>query len=54
MLRSMTGYGRGEAEEKGWRYVLQVKSVNNRFLEAPLKLPSALWSKESEARALLQ
>lgn len=54
MLRSMTGYGHGESEEKGWSYRVQLKSVNNRFLEAPLKLPSALWSKESEARALLQ
>src|SRR5437762_3535867 len=54
MLRSMTGYGQGEGEEKGWKYSVQVKSVNNRFLELPLKLPSALWSKDSEARALFQ
>lgn len=54
MLRSMTGYGRGEAEQNGWHYSVQVKSVNNRFLEAPLKLPTALWSKESEARAMFQ
>src|SRR5688572_26665511 len=54
MLRSMTGYGRGEAEAQGWHYAVQLKSVNNRFLEAPLKLPTALWSKEGEARALFQ
>jgi uncharacterized protein (TIGR00255 family) len=54
MLRSMTGYGKGEASHEGWAYSLQVKSVNNRFLEAPLKLPSAFWSKEGEARALFQ
>jgi uncharacterized protein (TIGR00255 family) len=50
----MTGYGRGEAQNQGWTYTLQIKSVNNRFLEAPLKLPSAFWAFESEARALLQ
>lgn len=54
MLKSMTGYGRGEAESGGWHYTLQIKSVNNRFLEAPLKLPHALWLHENEARLMLQ
>lgn len=54
MLRSMTGYGKGEAEAEGWHYSVQLKSVNNRFLEAPLKLPAAMWSKESQARAMFQ
>lgn len=49
----MTGYGKGEAESGGWAYSLQLKSVNNRFLEAPIKLPSALWARESEARAMV-
>jgi uncharacterized protein (TIGR00255 family) len=54
MLKSMTGYGKGEAESGGWSYSIQIKSVNNRFLEAPLKLPAALWSREAEARAMVQ
>jgi uncharacterized protein (TIGR00255 family) len=54
MLNSMTGFGSGEAEAGGWHYRVQIKSVNNRFLEAPLKLPQALWAREAEARALVQ
>jgi uncharacterized protein (TIGR00255 family) len=50
----MTGYGKGEASSGGFSYVVQIKSVNNRFLEAPLKLPPALWAFEVEARAMIQ
>lgn len=53
-LRSMTGYGKGEASAPGLGYSVQVKSVNNRFLELGLKLPSSLWAFEADARALLQ
>jgi uncharacterized protein (TIGR00255 family) len=54
MLRSMTGYGKGEAQAEDWHYSVQLKSVNNRFLEAPLKLPAVFWSKEAQALALFQ
>jgi uncharacterized protein (TIGR00255 family) len=54
MLKSMTGFGKGESKSGGFHYVIQVKSVNNRFLEVPLKFPAALWPFESEARALFQ
>lgn len=53
MLRSMTGYGKGEAEAGGFHYTVELKSVNSRFLESGLKLPSSLWSREAEARALI-
>jgi uncharacterized protein (TIGR00255 family) len=53
MLRSMTGYGKGEAGSGGFHYVVEIKSVNSRFLEASVKLPAPLWSKEAEARALV-
>jgi uncharacterized protein (TIGR00255 family) len=54
MLRSMTGFGKGEAQNTVAHYSLQLKSVNNRFLELGLKLSQDLWAFESEARALLQ
>jgi uncharacterized protein (TIGR00255 family) len=54
MLRSMTGFGKGEASDGGRSYSVQLKSVNNRFLELGLKLPSDFWAYEAEARALLQ
>jgi uncharacterized protein (TIGR00255 family) len=54
MLRSMTGFGKGEAQNELAHYSLQLKSVNNRFLELGLKLSTELWAFEGEARALLQ
>jgi uncharacterized protein (TIGR00255 family) len=40
-MRSMTGYGRGTCEVAGRRLVVEVRSVNHRFLEIKLRLP---WS----------
>src|SRR5215475_9726453 len=40
-MKSMTGYGRGTCEVAGRRLVVEVRSVNHRFLELKLRLP---WS----------
>jgi len=39
VLKSMTGYGRAETESSGRVWTSEVKSVNNRFLDAKVKLP---------------
>ena len=41
-MYSMTGYGRGEAERNGRTLVVELKSVNHRFLDLSIKLPRAL------------
>ncbi len=38
-LKSMTGYGRAEIDNQGRVWTVEVKSVNNRFLDAKVKLP---------------
>ncbi|MEE4166402.1 MAG: YicC/YloC family endoribonuclease [Desulfocapsaceae bacterium] len=38
-LKSMTGYGRGEAEKKGRVFSVEVRCVNNRYLDAKIKVP---------------
>lgn len=38
-LKSMTGYGRAEVEHQGRVWSVEVRSVNNRFLDAKIKLP---------------
>jgi len=38
-LKSMTGYGRSEIENSGRVWTVEVKSVNNRFLDAKVKAP---------------
>ncbi len=36
---SMTGFGRGEASDKGISYVVELRSVNHRYLDISIKLP---------------
>jgi uncharacterized protein (TIGR00255 family) len=38
-MRSMTGYGRGTCEVAGRRLVVELRSLNHRFLEVKLRLP---------------
>lgn len=50
MIRSMTGFGRVERIEQDRNIVVEVKSVNHRFLEVALRLPAALNPLEMEYR----
>lgn len=52
MLRSMTGYGKGEAETPMGRFVVEVRSVNHRYGEVTVKLPRLFMSYEHELRKL--
>jgi len=51
MIRSMTGFGAASADEDGARYSVEIRSVNNRFYKASLRLPDALLSLEGEMEA---
>lgn len=39
LIRSMTGYGRGEAVVHGRSITVEVRSVNNRYLDCTVKMP---------------
>lgn len=39
MIRSMTGFGRGETESDGYLFHVEIKSVNHRYFNANLRLP---------------
>jgi len=54
MIRSMTGFGRGEAAGDTATVTVEVRSVNHRHLDLALRLPSALASLELDARRLIQ
>src|SRR5215471_11755748 len=54
MIRSMTGYGRGEVVAGGLRLAAEIRSVNHRFCELSARLPRALAPYESEARRIIQ
>ena len=42
MLQSMTGYGEAQHDAEGISFVVEIKSLNNRFLKSSIKLPDAL------------
>ena len=50
MIKSMTGYGRSEAIVGGKRIIVEIKSLNHRFLEVSLRLPNALSALELELK----
>lgn len=51
MIRSMTGFGRGETISSGYRFAAEIKSVNHRFLNLNLRLPRAFAHLESRLAA---
>lgn len=53
-LRSMTGYGRGEAASRGIRVEAELNSVNRKQLEVRMNLPRSLSSLESRTVELIQ
>jgi len=52
VIRSMTGFGRGEAVSSGYRFAAEIKSVNHRFLNLNVRLPRAFAHLESRVIAL--
>ena len=49
-MRSMTGYGRGEATAGGFRFVVELQSVNRKHLDIALNLPRPLYPVEARMR----
>ena len=42
MLRSMTGFGAGDAETESYRFHIEVKAVNQRYLDIDVRMPYVL------------
>ena len=50
MIRSMTGFGRMEGVAAGKRILVEMKSLNHRYLEISLRMPAALAVLEMEIK----
>jgi uncharacterized protein (TIGR00255 family) len=50
MVHSMTGYGHAEAILDGQKMVVEIKSLNHRFLEISLRIPASLSALEMEIK----
>jgi len=46
-MKSMTGFGRASVERDGFSITVELKTVNNRFLDVHLRLPGELQAAES-------
>lgn len=46
----MTGYGASELESRGWKCMLEIRSLNQRFLDIRLRLPQSFVSFERELK----
>ena len=51
MIRSMTGYGSAKGEAAGLALGVEIKSVNNRYLDVSVKLPRSLLFAEEPVKA---
>lgn len=54
MVRSMTGYGRGEQSFDGFQVTVELRAVNNRYLDCTVKMPRAYIFAEDAMRARVQ
>ena len=54
MIRSMTGFAAVSREENGEKINLTIKSVNHRFLDTQIKMPSSMGALESRIKTVLQ
>ena len=54
MIRSMTGYGRGEIQREGLTLVVELRAVNNRYLDCTVKMPRAYLFAEDAMKKRVQ
>ncbi len=54
MIKSMTGYGRGESNLPGKKFIVELKAVNHRYSEVVLRMPRSLSQFEDRIRKIIQ
>lgn len=53
MIRSMTGFGRADAEDNDHSFTIEIKSVNHRYLDLSVKMPRSLIALEDRIRKVV-
>lgn len=54
MLKSMTGFSKAEITENGMKLSVELRSINNRFLEINTRLPRTISHKELEIKDIIK
>jgi len=52
-MKSMTAFGRGEAEDSGCKISVELRTLNHRFLDLHLRMPRSLMGLEERLRQLI-
>lgn len=54
MIKSMTGFGRAEVQDKDRKFTVEIKSVNHRYLDFNIKMPKKFSFFEAAIRTTLK
>ena len=54
VVKSMTGYGRAVESVNGREFTVEIRSVNNRYLDCTVKLPRAISFAEDAVKQLIK
>jgi uncharacterized protein (TIGR00255 family) len=54
MISSMTGYGRGEVSKNRTTAVVEIRTVNSRYLEVTTRLPASLSVRENDVKEIVR
>ncbi len=54
MIKSMTGFGRGEYADESYRICIEMKSVNHRYLDLGIRMPKKCSSFDGQIRSELK
>ncbi len=54
MLRSMTGFGRAEIKNGQFEFSVEIRSLNNRYLDIGMKIPKSLNAYEYKLKELIK
>lgn len=53
MIRSMTGFGRGESQGDGKSFIVEIKTVNHRYSDVFIKIPRSISFLEEKVREMV-
>ncbi len=54
MVFSMTGFGRGEAAQDQFKFIVEIKTVNHRYLDILIRMPKKLNQFEDRIKAIIK
>ncbi len=54
MIKSMTGFGRGEAQDAGRQFTVEIKSVNHRYNDIVVRMPKRLTYLEEKIKDMIK